>query len=520
MSLRDRLILLVVVSVVLVALALSGLYLEGLVSSLSDDAIERAQLASQQVNSFLIDHINQQSEEYETPSNLDETKALWYQIVSSDNDVSTALVRMMAPFLSVVEINIAGESGQILASTNPDRIGMGLTRQRDFVEWSHGPMLQRVRDVISRQNYWELASQVGIKEQPHPVFTIQVVTSSVLLKPALVERVRPLIEVSGGSVLAAVLITLLSANLVLRPLKRIERTIDKIVQGDYHQSERPSEGILKLSRANEFAAVESKLDLLGQKFSGAREDARELRHNVDKLIERLATQLDVASRLAAISRLTGGVAHEIKNPLNAISLRLDLVRARLSKPDTDIAEAVMPELDILSREVLRLDRVVKTFLDFSRPMEVKFQEVDLAVLAKELTDVMTPQARANHVTLELEAPPEPARMRADPDLIRQAILNLVSNAIEAMKEGGSLRVTVRQAEGSISLEVADSGPGIPEDLRDKVFQLYFTTKTRGSGIGLALTYRAVQLHNGSIWFKSEEGMGTTFHLEFPVEAHA
>ena len=111
-------------------------------------------------------------------------------------------------------------------------------------------------------------------------------------------------------------------------------------------------------------------------------------------------------------------------------------------------------------------------------------------------------------------------MRADADLLKQAVLNLVSNAIEAMKDGGKLHVTLGRTDESIRLEIADSGPGIPADVRDKIFQLYFTTKVTGSGIGLAMTYRAVQLHNGSIWFTSEEGMGTTFHIEFPVVARA
>jgi signal transduction histidine kinase len=106
-------------------------------------------------------------------------------------------------------------------------------------------------------------------------------------------------------------------------------------------------------------------------------------------------------------------------------------------------------------------------------------------------------------------------------MLKQAILNLISNAMEAMKSGGDLRLRVDRPDGAVSLEIADSGPGIPAELRDKVFQLYFTTKTKGSGIGLALTYRAVQLHNGTIAFTSEEGRGTTFRLQFPaVVGHA
>jgi signal transduction histidine kinase len=223
--------------------------------------------------------------------------------------------------------------------------------------------------------------------------------------------------------------------------------------------------------------------------------------------------LDVASRLAAISRLTGGVAHEIKNPLNAISLRLDFLRAKLGQSDE---EELIKDIDVLSKEVGRLDRVVKTFLDFSRPVEVNFADVDLTELTREVADLMMPPAQLAHVAMDLESPSGPVPLRGDPDLIKQAVLNLVTNAIEAMKEGGSLHLKTACNNGAVTLEVADSGPGIPLALRNKIFQLYFTTKGKGSGIGLAMTYRAVQLHNGTIEFESDEGRGTTFRLQFPA----
>ena len=197
---------------------------------------------------------------------------------------------------------------------------------------------------------------------------------------------------------------------------------------------------------------------------------------MDQLLERMASQLDVATRLAAISRLTGGVAHEIKNPLNAIALRLELLRARLGEPDHELSG----EIDILSKEVLRLDRVVKTFLDFSRPLDVHLQDLDLGVLAREVTEFVTPQARLANIEVDFSAPSEPALMRGDSDLLKQAILNLVTNAIDAMndlKGGGRLQVRVDKSGDKLTLEVSDTGPGIPPELRDKVFQLYFTTKT-------------------------------------------
>ena len=151
----------------------------------------------------------------------------------------------------------------------------------------------------------------------------------------------------------------------------------------------------------------------------------------------MASQLDVASRLAAISRITGGVAHEIKNPLNAISLHLDLLRARLGAPEEELAA----EIDILLEEVRRLDRVVKTFLDFSRPVEVRFEDVDLAALVREVADLMTPQARLAGIAMRFESAGEmPARIRGDADMLKQAVLNLVTNALDAMGTGsGNLR---------------------------------------------------------------------------------
>jgi signal transduction histidine kinase len=304
------------------------------------------------------------------------------------------------------------------------------------------------------------------------------------------------------------ILTLAATNWILLPLRRIERTIDRIVQGNFLVEEPASES------AREFRAVESKLTLLGEQFRGTREHASELRHDVDLLLQRMASQLDVATRLAAISRLTSGVAHEIKNPLNAILLRLDLLRARLGAPEEEIAK----EIDILSREVLRLDRVVKTFLDFSRPLEVNFEEVDLAALAGEVAELITPQARVARISVEFQAPPEPGHtwMRGDADLLKQAVLNLATNALEAMTNGGLLRISVGRADDKLTLDVTDNGPGIPLENRQKVFQLHFTTKKGGSGIGLAMTYRAVQLHNGTISFTSEADAGSTFRLEFPA----
>ena len=515
MSLRVRLVILIVLVVTLVSAALSALYLDRLVNSLSASAIERSELASQQVNAFIIDHINRNATPQPAPSDSESAEAEWTAIVSHDKNIAAMLERTMALSPALVEINVADAKGMILASSNPSRNGTALAQIETLRYWQTLPFYRRLAGLIVRSRDYQVVAPLGIAGQATPLFTVQVVASSVLLRSAVLPEVETLAEVSGGALLASLALTVLATSRVLRPLRRIESTIDRISQGQFHTGEAGVPGGPK-----EFAALESKLNILGQQYTGAQRDATKMKQSVDEMIERMASQLDVATRLAAISRISGGVAHEIKNPLNAIVLRLDLLKARAGSgvPEEDM----IPEIDVLSREVRRLDRVVKTFLDFSRPVEVHFTEIDLAALAREVADLMRPQAERAGVELTCTIPAGPARMRGDADMLKQAILNLVTNALEAMKGRGHLRIDVAtrcdSAGDYAELTVEDDGPGIPSELRDKVFQLYFTTKERGSGIGLAMTYRAVQLHNGTVEFVSESGHGTTFRLRFPALA--
>ncbi|WP_180538175.1 sensor histidine kinase [Nevskia soli] len=226
----------------------------------------------------------------------------------------------------------------------------------------------------------------------------------------------------------------------------------------------------------------------------------------------IGKQLQTADRLSAISRLTSGVAHEVKNPLNAILMHVELAKLKLAHGDYDVT----PQMDVLTSEILRLDRVVKTFLDFTRPVQLNLVETDLHDFVEELADLARPQASASNITLEVESPKQPVTITIDPDLFKQAVLNIVVNAIEAMPEGGTLRFSATARGDQAELRISDSGPGIPDDVRDKIYNLYFTTKEKGSGIGLSMTFRIVQLHDGTIDFESEPGHGTTFVMKLPV----
>ena len=226
---------------------------------------------------------------------------------------------------------------------------------------------------------------------------------------------------------------------------------------------------------------------------------------------RLEDQIDITTKLAALGRLTSGMAHEVKNPLNAMVLQLELLKAKLAEG----GEKVRPQIDILSEEIRRLDRVVKTFLDFTRPIELHPAETDLESLVRDVFTLVEPQARANRVQLHFGQSGELPWLVVDRDLMKQALLNLVLNGCQAMPSGGELTVKSSALPTRLELEISDQGTGIPPEARSKIFSLCFTTKPGGTGVGLALAYRIVQLHNGSIDFESEVGRGTTFRISLP-----
>jgi signal transduction histidine kinase len=227
---------------------------------------------------------------------------------------------------------------------------------------------------------------------------------------------------------------------------------------------------------------------------------------------KIGRELQTADRLAALSRVSGGVAHEVKNPLNAILLHVEVARAKLAHGDTDVG----PQMEIVSREITRLDRVVKTFLDFTRPVELNFTLVPVEELLAEIVDLARPQAESAKIEVCVQQHAGVAEARVDRDLLKQAFLNVVVNAIQAMPDGGELGLESVVHGETAEIRISDTGAGIDPALRDQIFRLYFTTKKEGSGIGLAMTFRIVQLHDGTIDFTSEPGKGTTFSIRLPI----
>jgi len=515
MTLRVRLLSLMLSMVGVVALTMTALNLNSLTVTSLEVAIGSSESAGRQVQAFLLRRLAEDAADGPAPSTTEEAKRLWTSRVANDADIDALLEQVMAQSRSIVEVDIAGEDGIILASSNPRQAGIPIAARQDLRALRDASPLGRVTAILTSRNDYETRLPLGIAGQGAAVLTIQILASPVFLRAAILPQFRNTAIASGLALALAFVVAYWSANLVMRPLTRIGHLIDDIATGNLPDAERS-----RADGAQELAMIHSKLSILGERYRGAREDASQLRTNLETVLEKLDAgtrkhfedQIALARRLTAINSLTGRVAHEIKNPLNSIALRLDLLRSRIAG-DTPDAE---PEFAILSEEVNRLDRVVRTFLDFNRPVDLRPEDVDVADLTSEILQLLEPEAAQNGVTVSLSHPLCVVLVRADLGLLRQALLNIAVNAIEAMEEGGSLSIEIERGVDACAIRIRDTGPGIPMAQRDKVFQLYYTTKTRGTGIGLAMTFRAIQLHGGTIEIEDESEVGTTFVVTLPL----
>ncbi|MGH9493989.1 MAG: sensor histidine kinase [Candidatus Sulfotelmatobacter sp.] len=229
-------------------------------------------------------------------------------------------------------------------------------------------------------------------------------------------------------------------------------------------------------------------------------------------VRRLGDEIEMSRRLSASGRLTRGVAHEVKNPINAIVLHLQLLQNKLAKQEPDTRR----HMDIIDSEIRRLDRVVQTLVDFTRPRDLHLEEIDLRSLLEDVALLAAPDAEQHGVTIQQHLPDLALPVKVDADLIKQAFLNVVINGVQAMPNGGILTISARGENNAAVAEIQDQGQGIPKDMHEKVFELYFTTKKEGSGIGLAQTYQILQWHYGSVDFESAEGAGTIFRFQIPL----
>ena len=224
-------------------------------------------------------------------------------------------------------------------------------------------------------------------------------------------------------------------------------------------------------------------------------------------LSQVESTLSYSRKLAALSRLTAGIAHEIKNPLNATMIHLELLRMALAThPDA------LQHVSVIADQVRRLDAVTQGLMKFTRAEVLHLQAIELHTVFDRLRPVLETETAKHGIDLRIDVPAG-LRVEGDSNLLEQAFLNLALNACQAMPNGGRLRIEGRAASGKlVVVEVSDSGIGIAPENLSRIFDLYFTTKPEGSGIGLSLVFRTVQLHDGEIEVESTPERGTTFKV--------
>src|SRR5271166_1750533 len=608
MSLKARLRIAIVALATLVVIAMSTLYLYDFTNLSFRSAFGRGEADADEVYSNLKAHLNALPADGATPppASMDEVRERLATAIRTDPAVSQILIRTLADDSLLSSIRIVGEDGETLAASDPSQTGAKLRPSRPFKNVQSDLWLRNLWNLMTRTEDYSTSRIVGVGNQSF--FRIVVAIKSDFIRHDVEQPLTNLAVAFAASLIIAAFLGAVLPNLVLDPLGRMSQTIDSILSGQPAPVKPAPQW-----ETREFAAVQTKLTVLGEQFRGAKQDALELRSNMEQLVQgleeavllfdgagrlllagapaerllgktqvqmtgrsvedlfplsstlgaaiqsavqnrrtvrdqtvtlardggppqkllvsvqvlarpgedqigtlvevrdvesrrQLERQLDLSSRLAALSRLTGGVAHEIKNPLNAMALQLEVLRTKL--------DGEHPEVAVIAREIKRLDNVVKTFLNFNRPVELEAKALDLNQLVSQILDLVAPEAAAKRVRIDVNLQPG-LNTNGDANLLQQAVLNVINNAMEAMPDGGTLTVRSSRDGSDCRLEIGDSGAGIPPELRDRIFNLYFTTKQNGSGIGLATTFRVVQLHGGTIDFVTQVGKGTTFRLRFP-----
>jgi len=423
-----------------------------------------------------------------------------YDAIRADPGIRSLLESSVAYAADVTDAAIVDTGGVAIvhsfpaleARTLPPREPLRALQQRGA--WAQGAAIYSARLFEIRQPLMLGGREFG---------SIRIGISMLLIQEGLRQA---LVQAAWTALLALVvasIVATLLAGWMLRPIHVISSGLTRLGRGEFDVR-------LDLPPGDEFRALDSSFAELNARLAAAsREGAPP-----DRQAASDAPGVSYARKLASLGRLLAGVAHEVKNPLNAMTIHLELLKQKLQDGSADAD--LLRHVTIIGGEIARLDQAMAGLVKFVRPEELRLQPLQVGDLITDVVRVIEPEARRASVAIRTDCPRALPDINADPGMLQQALVNLALNACQAMPAGGTLEFRCRPAGARrVEVAVSDTSVGIAPEHLQRIFDLYFTTKEGGSGIGLSLVYRTVQLHDGEIAVESTPGRGTTFRLLLP-----
>ena len=419
-------------------------------------------------------------------------------LVRRDRALAALFESSLAGDPTLFDIGIFDAAGYALAHSDPERRGRRQPARPAIAELRRGDVLaQALRLLGPAQTYDEV---VELRVGGQPFGEARVGVSTALLREQVLATLQAGLWVMGVASLLAIVVALGLAQLLSRRVRTVVTGLQRLREGEFGYR-------LAVEGGDELALLASSINELGERLQATR--ARAATGEVDQ-----GELLQATDRMAAWAKVASGLLHEMADPINAAGLHL----GHLKRKWTDARPELARHLTVLEGELKRLDQVVKGFRRFALLGEMRAEWFDLRALLDEVAGRAREAMTERRLGLVLDVDPLPDRFWGDRTLLRQALTNLVTNAEQAMPGGGHVTLGARRTGAGVELSVTDEGVGIPEEFQSRVFDLHFTTKDDGSGIGLAVVQQIVRLHGGRIRLRSSPGEGTQITLEIPVRS--
>ena len=414
--------------------------------------------------------------------------------IRGDRALQALFASAVAGDPTVLDLAIVDRSGNVVVHSQGLDVGETSERRPDIQALEEGNVFKQGARVLGPSRAYE--ARIPMTSGGEPFGEVRVGVSTALMKTALLESLRAGLWVTAVALLLAILVALISAEFLSRRVRAMTTGLERLRGGDFDYR-------VEVDGRDELSVLASSINALGERLEGLRRRAAAGELDQGEL-------LDAAGEASAWARVASGLTHELADPLNGAGLHLGLLRAKLK----DAPEDALHYLDVVAQEFERLKTVVERFRRFSQQGELRPDWLDLPVLLEQ--EVQRARRRASAgIEIRLDVERAPDRFWGDGSLLRQALTNLIANAVQAMPEGGCVTVQAERREGQVAVTVRDEGPGIPAELQRQVFDFYFTTKPEGSGIGLAVVKNVVKLHKGRVHLHSAPGQGTEVVIELP-----